>query len=267
MPRRLRFLTYNVHSCFGTDRKLDPGRVAAVIGECQPDVIALQEVDVGRARSAGMDQAQMIAAHLRMEAEFHPALHLKEEKYGDAVLTALPMRLVKADALPSCGEPRGALWVEIDFAGVKLQVIDTHLGLRGSERIRQATALLGPGWLGAIRQPDSRVILAGDLNAIARSTTYKLLAGQLKDVASLCNLKPRPTFPSRLPLLRLDHIFVGDGIGASACRVHSSALARLASDHLPVLAELEVQPHARPTEKGLQPAYGGRFTPLKSRSI
>lgn len=261
MPRRLRFLTYNVHSCFGTDRKLDPGRVAAVIAECQPDVIALQEVDVGRARSGGMDQAQMIAAHLRMEAQFHPALHLKEEKYGDAVLTALPMRLVKADALPSSGEPRGALWVELDFAEVKLQVIVTHLGLRGSERIRQTMALMGPGWLGAIRQSDSRVILAGDLNAIARSATYKLVAGQLKDVTSLCNSKPRPTFPSRLPLLRLDHVFIGDGIGASACRVHSSALARVASDHLPVLAELEVERHARSTEKDLLPAYGSRVSP------
>ncbi len=261
MPRRLRFLTYNVHSCFGTDRKLDPGRVAAVIAECQPDVIALQEVDVGRARSGGMDQAQMIAAHLRMEAQFHPALHLKEEKYGDAVLTALPMRLVKADALPSSGEPRGALWVELDFAEVKLQVIVTHLGLRGSERIRQTMALMGPGWLGAIRQSDSRVILAGDLNAIARSATYKLVAGQLKDVTSLCNSKPRPTFPSRLPLLRLDHVFIGDGIGASACRVHSSALARVASDHLPVLAELEVERHARSTEKDLLPAYGSRASP------
>ncbi len=94
----------------------------------------------------------MIATHLNMEAEFHPALHLEDEKYGDAVLTALPMRLIKAAPLPSSGEPRGALWVEIDVAEVKLQVIVTHLGLRGAERLRQATALLGPGWLGGMAQ-------------------------------------------------------------------------------------------------------------------
>lgn len=250
MPRPLRFLTYNVHSCFGTDRRLDPARIAAVVSECRPDIIALQEVDVGRVRSGGIDQAHMIATHLNMEAHFHPALHLKDERYGDAVLTALPMRLVKADVLPSSGEPRGALWVEIDLAGVKLQVIVTHLGLRGSERVRQATALLGPGWLGGIAQAESRVILAGDLNAIARSAAYKLLAAHLKDVQLQSNAKPRPTFPSRLPLLRLDHVFIGDGIKVCDCKVHSSALARVASDHLPILARLEIEPTARRSATG-----------------
>ncbi|ASY59745.1 endonuclease/exonuclease/phosphatase family protein [Sinorhizobium sp. CCBAU 05631] len=245
MPRPLRFLTYNVHACFGTDRRLDPARIAAVIGECRPDIIALQEVDVGRARSGGTDQAHMIATHLNMAAHFHPALHLKDERYGDAVLTALPMRLVKADVLPSTGEPRGALWVEIDLAHAKLQVIVTHLGLRGSERVRQATALLGPGWLGGIGQGDARVILAGDLNAIARSAAYRLLATHLKDVQVQSNAKPRPTFPSRLPLLRIDHVFVGDGISVRDCKVHSSVLARVASDHLPILVELDIEPTAK----------------------
>lgn len=239
MRRRIRFLTYNVHSCFGTDRKLDPARVAAVIHECRPDIIALQEVDVGRARSGGIDQAHMIAAHLQMEAQFHPALHLKDEKYGDAVLTALPMRLVKAAGLPSRGEPRGALWVEIDLTYVKLQVIVTHLGLRGSERVLQATALLGPGWLGALDQRDQRVVLAGDFNATARSAAYKLVARHFRDAPLDAETKPRPTFPSRLPLLRIDHIFVGEGIGVARCEVHNSALARVASDHLPIVAELE----------------------------
>ncbi|WP_018238340.1 endonuclease/exonuclease/phosphatase family protein [Ensifer sp. BR816] len=260
MPRPLRFLTYNVHSCFGTDRKLDPARIAAVIAECRPDIIALQEVDVGRTRSGGVDQARMIATHLRMEAHFHPALHLKDERYGDAVLTALPMRLVKADVLPSSGEPRGALWVEIDLADAKLQVIVTHLGLSGSERVRQATALLGPGWLGGIGQGEARVILAGDFNAIARSAAYKLLARHLRDAQLQLKGKPRPTFPSRLPLLRLDHVFVGDGISVKDCLVHNSALARAASDHLPVLAELEIEPPAqRLASKQL---HGNRTTPV-----
>ena len=240
MRRPIRLLTYNVHSCFGTDRKLDPARIAAVIGECEPDVIALQEVDVGRARSGGADQAHMIATHLNMQAQFHPALHLKDEKYGDAVLTALPTRLIKAAALPSSGEPRGALWVEIDLAHVKLQVIVTHLGLRGSERVRQATTLLGPGWLGGLEQKSSPVVLAGDLNATARSTTYRLLTRELKDAQLLAGAKPRPTFPSRLPLLRIDHVLVGGGMKVTACKVHNSALARRASDHLPLLAELDI---------------------------
>ncbi|ODR92140.1 endonuclease [Sinorhizobium alkalisoli] len=262
MPRAIRLLTYNVHSCFGTDRRLDPARIGEVIRECGPDIIALQEVDVGRARSGGMDQAQMIAAHLRMESQFHPALHLEEERYGDAVLTALPMRLVKAESLPSSGEPRGALWVEVDIGHLKLQVIVTHLGLRGAERIRQATALLGPGWLGGIRQSESRVVLAGDLNAVARSSAYRALAGHLRDAQLLSNARPRPTFPSRLPLLRLDHVFVGDGIGVKACRVHDSPLARSASDHLPLLVELELEPHRRSIEKDNLPTYGSGAPPL-----
>ncbi|MBP1884335.1 endonuclease/exonuclease/phosphatase family protein [Sinorhizobium mexicanum] len=240
MRRRIRFLTYNVHSCFGTDRKLDPARIAAVINECRADIIALQEVDVGRARSGGIDQAHMIAAHLQMEAQFHPALHLKDEKYGDALLTALPMRLVKAAALPSVGEARGALWVEVDLAEVKLQIVVTHLGLRGAERVRQVTTLLGPGWLGGIDQRETPVVLAGDLNATARSAAYGLVARQLRDAQLQTDAKPRPTFPSRLPLLRIDHIFVGAEIEVRHCGVHNTASARVASDHLPLVAELEI---------------------------
>lgn len=240
MRRRIRFLTYNVHSCFGTDRKLDPARIAAVINECRPDIIALQEVDVGRVRSGGIDQAHMIAAHLQMEAQFHPALHLKDEKYGDAVLTALPMRMVKAAALPSVGEPRGALWVEVALADVNLQIVVTHLGLRGSERMHQATTLLGPGWLGGIDRRETPLILAGDLNATARSAAYRLVARQLRDAQLQTGARPRPTFPSRLPLLRIDHVFVGEKIDVTHCEVHNTALARVASDHLPLVAELEI---------------------------
>lgn len=163
--------------------------------------------------------------------------------------------------LPSSGEPRGALWVEIDLADVRLQVIVTHLGLRGSERVRQATTLLGPGWLGGIGQGDSRVILAGDLNAIARSAAYKLLAAHLKDAQLQLKAKPRPTFPSRLPLLRLDHVFVGDGINVGDCTVHSSALARVASDHLPILAELEVEPPVRQWAPRAAQAHGNDGAP------
>jgi endonuclease/exonuclease/phosphatase family metal-dependent hydrolase len=123
---------------------------------------------------------------------------------------------------------------------VKLQILVTHLGLRGSERVRQATALLGPGWLGAAAQSDSPVVLAGDLNAIPRSAAYKLLARHLSDAQLRSGTKPRPTFPARLPLLRIDHVFVSEGIRVNACRVHASPLARVASDHLPLLVELEV---------------------------
>ena len=232
MGRRLRIMTYNVHSCFGTDRKLDPGRIAAVIAEC--------EADVARARSGGVDQAQTIAGHLSMASHFHPALHLEEERYGDALLTALPTRLVKADALPSRGEPRGALWVEVPVDDVTLQVFVTHLGLFGRERVRQAEALIGPGWLGAPMPENARIVLAGDLNAISRAPSYRMLARRLRDAQVDAGGRLAATFPSRLPLLRIDHIFIGEGISAQRTFVHDTPLARRASDHLPLCADLEI---------------------------
>ena len=240
MGTRLRIATYNVHSCFGTDRKLDPGRVAEVIAECEADIVALQEVDVARVRSGGIDQAQTIANHLRMVSHFHPALHLEEERYGDALLTALPTRLVKADGLPSRGEPRGALWVEVPVDDVRLQIFVTHLGLFGAERVRQTEALIGPTWLGAEMPQNARIVLAGDLNAISRSASYRMLARRMKDVQVTAGNRPMPTFPSRLPLLRIDHIFVGERIGVRNAYVHDSPLARRASDHLPLCADLEI---------------------------
>ena len=69
MPR---LVTYNVHRCVGVDRKLDVARIAAVIAELEPDIVCLQELDVGRARTGGVDQAQAIAAGLAMTSRFHP---------------------------------------------------------------------------------------------------------------------------------------------------------------------------------------------------
>ena len=240
MGRRLRIMTYNVHSCFGTDRRLDPGRIAEVIAECEADIVALQEVDVARARSGGIDQAQTIANHLSMASHFHPALHLEDERYGDALLTALPTRLVKADGLPSRGEPRGALWVEVPIDDVRLQVFVTHLGLLGAERVRQTEALIGPGWLAAPMPDDARIILAGDLNAVSRSPSYRMLLRRLRDAQIDAGGRPAATFPSRLPLLRIDHIFLGEGICATRTFVHDTPLARRASDHLPLCADLEI---------------------------
>src|SRR5580692_12608212 len=142
----VRILTYNVHRCVGTDRRLDVGRVAEVIAAQAPDIVALQELDVGRARTGGVDQAHRLAQRLGMAFHFNAALRVEEELYGDAILTDLPERLVKAGPLPthprlSMLEPRGALWVALQVAGVELHVIATHLGLAPPEQRLQAAAL------------------------------------------------------------------------------------------------------------------------------
>ena len=245
LTRRIRILTYNVHSCRGTDGRTDPARIAEVIARCKPDIAALQEVDVDRARSGGVDQAQLIATHLRMDSHFHPALHLEDEQYGDAILTPLPTRLVRAAPLPSIGEPRGAIWVAVDIGGVELQVINTHLGLRRRERIAQVATLLGPGWLGNAECRDMPTVLLGDFNAVPSSVPYRNLARHGRDVQVHAAPRPRATFPSRFPVLRLDHIFVGDGIVATHAEVRSDMLARTASDHLPLVATLAVPARSR----------------------
>jgi endonuclease/exonuclease/phosphatase family metal-dependent hydrolase len=82
MPR---LLTYNVHRCVGVDRRLDVGRIAAVIAEHEPDVVCLQELDVGRARTGMVDQAGAIAERLAMSFHFHAAMKVETEQYGDAI--------------------------------------------------------------------------------------------------------------------------------------------------------------------------------------
>lgn len=241
----LRVMTYNVHSCIGMDGKIDAERIARVIARARPDVVALQELDVGRERSHGMDQAHQIARYLEMEFHFHPALHLEEERYGDAILTHLPQRLVKVGSLPGLAdkprlEPRGALWVAIDLDGQEVQVINTHLGLFPRERMAQAEVLLGADWL-SHEQCQGPVILCGDFNAQPSSLVCRRLGGCLLDAqAAARDHRPRGTFSSRFPTVRIDHIFVSPGLEVTGIEIPASQLARVASDHLPLLAEIRV---------------------------
>jgi len=238
--RLLKVLTYNVHSCRGTDRKLDIARIAEVIAACNADIIALQELDVGRRRTGGFDQAHEIAALLEMKAHFHPALHVEEEKYGDAILTALPSTLIKADVLPSLGEPRGAIWLEIIVAGTPVHVFNTHLGLRRRERLAQIDTLFGPDWLGSARCRQVPRILMGDFNAVPSSRVYRNVVQNMRDADQPATGRRRPTFPSRFPLLRLDHIFISPELTTVEAKVEAGPLMRLASDHLPLTATLEL---------------------------
>ena len=242
-----RFLSYNVRRCLGMDGMLSPARIAAVIAEYRPDIVALQELDVRRIRSDSIDQAHEIARELDMRhVYFNAALRVMEEEYGDAVLTMLPSRLVKAGPLPGLShrpalEPRGALWAAVEVDGVELQVINTHLGLGRAERLAQAEALLGEEWLG---HPHCRnpAILLGDFNSLPSGRDYKRRASRLRDAQVIAPAKGRAqaTFPSLLPMLRIDHVFVSRGIKVLDARRIGSPLARVASDHLPLLVDFEL---------------------------
>ncbi|WP_430425194.1 endonuclease/exonuclease/phosphatase family protein [Phenylobacterium sp.] len=236
MPR---IVTYNVHRCVGNDRRLDVARVAAVLAELQPDIVALQELDVGRRRTNHVDQAHEIAQRLSMTHHFHAAMQVEEERYGDAILTVYPERLVKAGSLPGLPrvrglEPRGALWVEVEIDGRPVQIVNTHLGLVPREQQLQAAALAGPGWLG---HPDCHgpAILLGDFNATASSVVYRTLVKRLQPARQLAPRKsPTSTFPSQLPVLRIDHLFVSPGVEVHDVTAPFTPLTRVASDHLPL---------------------------------
>ena len=209
------------------------------------DVVALQELDVGRGRSLGLDQARLIARKLEMEFHFHPAMHLEEEQYGDAILTHLPLRLIKAGALPGLAEkpglePRGAIWAEVTFNGQQVQVMNTHLGLNSRERLAQIDSLLSEEWLG---HPECKVpvILCGDLNAQPNSAVHRTLGARLKAAqAALASHRPAGTFPSRFAAARIDHIFVSRQLAVTAVEIPASALVKRASDHLPLLVQVRL---------------------------
>lgn len=241
MPR---LLTYNVHRCVGVDRRLDVARIAAVIAEHEPDVVCLQELDVGRARTGGVDQAHAIAELLSMSFRFHPAMRVEEELYGDAILTHRPERLVRAASLPTIRgmrlEPRGALWSAIDFDGVEANIFNTHLGLVPREQRLQAAALVGRDWLS---HPERRgpTILTGDFNATSITRPYQAIVGHLADAQRTLGLRPTvKTFPSSFPAIRIDHCFVSPQVRVTGVRAPFSPLARMASDHLPLIVDFEL---------------------------
>jgi len=215
-----------------------------LIAVCQhPDVVALQELDVGRGKTNNVDQAHMIASYLQMNFHFHAVLQVEEENYGNAILSHLPMQLRRAATLPGLAakprlEPRGALWVAIDIHGTQLQLINTHLGLNRKERQAQVECLLGSDWLGDPTL-QSQAILCGDFNATPRSSAWANLHQRLPDAQiRLANHRPKNTFFSRIPGARIDHVFVDDSIELLGIETPNTELIRLASDHLPLIVDL-----------------------------
>jgi len=236
----VRVMTYNIHGCVGMDGILDPGRIARLVARYQPDLVALQELDVNRKRSGSLDQAQLIARHLKMHFHFHPSFELEEGAYGNAILSRLPMQLVRAAALPTLAgrqlEPRGALWVSVQAGSGEIQLINTHLGLNGRERLLQTEALLSEDWLGDCSGP---VVLCGDFNAFPRSKVWKRLTSSLRDVqVEADNHKPRGTYSGLYPKARIDHLFIGTGLEVASVRVPAGEMARMASDHLPLICDI-----------------------------
>ncbi len=239
----LRVATYNVHGCVGTDRERSESRIADVIAESDADIVGLQELDLSRRRSAGVDQAALIAGQLGWHRYFHPAMRMGDEHYGDAIMSRFPLTLRRAGELPGvgallCREKRGAIAMDADTPLGVVRIINTHFGLGWNERLHQARELIRSEWL-EMGSPDSPLILLGDLNSLPGSRPFRTLTAHLRDVRGLVHpARPLRTFPTFFPLLALDHILINFAVRPLRVDVHRSPLARKASDHFPLIAEL-----------------------------
>ena len=245
--KTIRIMTYNVHSCVGMDGKISAERIARVIARHEPDIVALQELDMTKKRTGNVDQPYIIAKHLEMMYHFHPILEVEEEQYGSAILSRYPMHLVKIGELPGRKEhpswqPRGALWVSVDInKKTRLQVINTHLGLRLKEQQEQIKFLLNADWLGSSKCNGHTVFL-GDFNATPNSKVCQAIKKRsLFDAQEILDgHNPRATWLGHMPLRRIDHIFVGKDVKVRKVEISRTKLNKLASDHLHLLVEIEV---------------------------
>ncbi|MEN3930510.1 endonuclease/exonuclease/phosphatase family protein [Microvirga sp. W0021] len=240
----IKVLTYNVHRWVGLDRRTSPERAAAVIAASGARIVALQEVKAGKARMGWQNRAEAVARSLGMTLHFQPTARIFGEQLGLAIMTDLPSRRIKGERLPSVSvdggiSKRSALWIEVDYEGLKIQVINTHLSLRPNERLMQAQTLLGEEWLGHEKCANP-VIFMGDFNASPNSRSYRLITESFGDAQLMSrSALARPTFHARMPLVRLDHIFLrGEMMRVTKARPVHSVLTRSASDHLPLLAHI-----------------------------
>lgn len=244
---RLRIMTYNVHGCRGSDGIFAPHRIARVIARERPDIVCLQELDQERVRSGGVDQVHQIAQRLQREYLFHAVSELDDGNFGNAILSALPMRLQKAAPLPSSGEttknmlnlwPRGALWAVVQIEDREVHIINTHLSILPAERLLQVEALLGPEWL---RSPLCRgaVVLAGDFNAGPSSRTMlRLQEALVSAIPEHLNGRSLRTWTGAVPLRRIDHIMISPSLTMNGVHVPRTSVSRVASDHAPLVVDL-----------------------------
>ncbi|HVT33182.1 MAG TPA: endonuclease/exonuclease/phosphatase family protein [Rhodanobacteraceae bacterium] len=225
---RLCVATYNVHSGVGVDRRFRPQRIADVIGELGADVVALQEV---LSPVRGFD----VHAHLGATTGFHLAamatMQLAGGTFGNALLCRWPiLDLAEHGLTVGSREPRGAIDATLGRGRQEIRVIATHLGLRSAERHEQLSRLVEL----VERRRELPTVLLGDFNATrAKSREIRAHAERLGTASVLA------TFPSIAPVLPLDRIFALHGAEIVDVAVHRSRLARVASDHLPLVATIE----------------------------
>jgi endonuclease/exonuclease/phosphatase family metal-dependent hydrolase len=241
--------SYNVHKCVGMDRRFDPDRTVAVIREIGADVIALQEAD----RRFGDRVGLVDLSRLERESALLPVPVNGRSKahgwHGNLLLfREATVRDVHQIRLPGV-EPRGALVVDMELAAGPLRIVTTHLGLLRRSRAQQAEAIL----TAVSTRSERPTLLLGDLNEWrlgARSSIRSF------DPAFGPLTVALPSFPARFPLFALDRILANPPDLIAGIEVHDTPLARIASDHLPVKARIDLEGASAPLA-----AADGRMPP------
>ncbi|MBM9537880.1 endonuclease/exonuclease/phosphatase family protein [Desulfobulbus alkaliphilus] len=225
-------VTYNVHQWVGTDKQYDPGRGLSVLQEIGANIIGLQEVNFPK-HSTHRISAGQLAEELGMRLIIGKTLMRQHAAYGNVLLTDRPVDAIRRhDISIEPWEPRGVLDVDLITDSGLIRVLNTHLGLRASER-RKQHAFLGD-ILQSIGNRDM-TILMGDFNE-----WLPIRRPFRKIMASFGHLAAPLTFPTFFPFLALDRILIKPHQRVMATHVHKSRLARVASDHYPVVAALDI---------------------------
>ena len=240
---QLRVLSYNIHKCIGgVDRRYDPLRVAETIAHHAPDVVLLQEVDHEAKRSLHHRQVDVLGDLLgyRHRSWFANVKVRGGGEYGNAVLSRFPvMETRNIDLTIPPKKRRGALHVRLrvridDGHSRTLHVYNLHLGLAGFERKLQLKRFFDSHPFAGLHER-AAVIVGGDLNDVYGTLGRKLFApvGFRGDVVPA-------TFPAWAPVRALDGIYVRGACELKRVQRSRYEVARRASDHLPLIADLEI---------------------------
>ena len=239
---RLTCVTYNVHSGMGIDKRYDLARIGRVLAGARPDVVGLQELNCGLWRPPHEDQVSALAQGLTLTPSFCAVRPEEQGAFGMAVLS--PFRVVLHQQYDlSYGRSREPRYCQrVDLAvepGGVLHVFNCHLGLAARERVFQRNRMLSDAILLSedLHHP---VILMGDFNDSPISVVHRSLRRHFIDAFTAAGKRWGPTFKAGPVPLRLDRIYCSRNIRVLDCRVLNDALTRVASDHRPVVASLEV---------------------------
>lgn len=233
--------SYNVHKCVGLDGKFDPRRTMTVISELGADLVALQEVDQRFGRRAGLLDLHALERETGLAPVLLRGHRNSHGWHGNLVLVRDGSVTGSRQIHLPGAENRGALVVDLTLAGGPLRIIAAHLGLLRHSRAQQVRTILS-----AAETKDGRpTLLMGDLNEwrLGRRSSLSALEpafGPLKaNVAS---------FPSQFPVWSLDRILANPHNIVSHIKVHDTPLARIASDHLPIKAAIQLDGALRPAK-------------------